>query len=642
VRALVVWLVALATLVPLGATVLPTAPASAADRLVVASLPGESLSSGGQHACAIATDGRLSCWGATDLGQLGDGGVRGDRPSPVYVRPAAGWTSVSAGGGTTCGLRGTALYCWGTNHHGQVGDRTRTRRATPVRVGALSAWRQVSASWYHTCGVRTDLTAACWGHNQWGQLGAGGTKTRTAPVSVQGRGWTSISAGGWHTCGIKTDGSLWCWGRNDFGQLGDGTGKVRHAPVRVGSATDWVQVEASWTHTCGVRRGGQVMCWGRNEHGQVGDGTTTDRYNPQPLGITGATSVTTGVAHTCAFRQADGAVWCWGNNTYGALGTGSRASSRLPVRVAGRYRELDAGWMHTCAAEASGALACWGNNERGQLADGSHTDRATTTLRPVSDQPLAERRKKKRKRTPLSFGIATYNILGDPHTQPGKDADQLPPSRLRAEWTASWMESQDISIFGLQEAGWGQVNALRKATGGRYGMFPGLTRSIRGGAKQTLVWDLSVWRAVQKRLIRVPFIGRDVRSLPVVQLRAKGTKRKIWVINVHNAPQGRQRERNIAIRREIRQVRRLGNAPVFMVGDFNEKRTAFCKVVRRTRLVSASGGWANKRTCRPPKFMRVDWVFGPRKRMSPLEWQRPPAVAITTDHHVGVVRVRMP
>lgn len=642
-RRAVLGLLTLVLLAPMAAVLAPASPAAAAGRLYVAPLAGETLSGGGQHACAIATDGQLQCWGAGDYGQLGTGAAGADQLAPVSVTPSTGWTSVSAGGGHTCGLRGTDLFCWGTNHHGQVGDTSRTRRPAPVEIGTSSEWLQVSASWYHSCAVRTDRTAACWGHNQWGQLGAGGTRTRAYPVDVQGAGWASVSAGGWHSCGIKADRSLWCWGRNDFGQLGDGTYTVRNTPVRVGTASDWTHVEASWTHTCGVRAGSQVMCWGRNDQGQVGDGSLADRVTPTAVPIAGGASrVTAGIAHTCALREADGYLTCWGNNTHGTLGNGTRAMSASPHPVAGSYREVDAGWLSTCAAERDGALACWGNNERGQLADGSRIDRASTSLRPVAsvEQPVqADRR---RKRRALSFGLATYNILGDPHTVPGGDADHLPPARIRAEWTAAWMTSQNISVFGLQEANWSQVQALQKATGSRYEMWPGLAPGIPGGVKQSLVWDRSAWKAMERRLIRVPFLRGQTRQLPVVRLRKIGTRRDIWVMNVHNAPNHHQQARNIAVRREIREIKRHWGVPIFAIGDFNEKRTVFCKIVGNTRLVSASGGWANKRGCRPPSFMRVDWIFGPRRTMTPLQWLRPPAVAVTTDHHVGVVQVRIP
>lgn len=65
-------------------------------------LVASSLACGYRHACAVAIDGTLRCWGENYYSELMAGS-------------ATDWTSATAGHGFTCGLRGTgALFCFGS------------------------------------------------------------------------------------------------------------------------------------------------------------------------------------------------------------------------------------------------------------------------------------------------------------------------------------------------------------------------------------------------------------------------------------------------------------------------------------------------------------------------------------------------
>ena len=99
-----------------------------------------SVSAGDNHACALRTDGRVSCWGANGSGQLGvnDSAVsEAHRPMDVVDQPAD-VAEIACGGSHTC-LRtsGGAVYCVGSNSVGQLGDGTLTARMSPTPVSAL-------------------------------------------------------------------------------------------------------------------------------------------------------------------------------------------------------------------------------------------------------------------------------------------------------------------------------------------------------------------------------------------------------------------------------------------------------------------------------------------------------------------------
>ena len=612
----------------------PTGPAAAderpAQRVRLAGMPD--LTAGGEHTCGIRENGTLWCWGRNNYGQIGNGHTGGNAP-PSQVGGKTDWVDVTGGGASTCAIRANrSLRCWGLNHRGQIGDRTRKVRAVPTRVPGPNTWRSVSMGFFHTCAIRTDDTLWCWGDNSAGQLGQGHTKQSLNRHQVKGR-WSTVAAGGWTTCATKVNGSLWCWGRNLFGQLGIGSYANRSRPARVGTAQSWKQVAVSWTHTCARQRNGVVRCWGRNTQGQLGTGDTEGSSRPRRVvGDHRATSV--GVAEgTSCLVDRGGSLWCWGDNRYGQTGGGGD-TALTPVRRGGSYTTVSGGWLHVCAAGDSSS-ACLGNNERGQLGDGRPGRVRTPRL--TSPDPPARRAR-------LSLRLASINVLGNGHSRPYAHDDRFGPSRMRAEWTAQALITGGLGVVGLQEPTAGQLQGILTAARGRYASHPSPAAGDLA-VEAALVWDTRRYEAVRKTTIRTQFIARVLKR-PVVKLRERATGRKFWVMNVHNAPWDYQKKRNQATKVQIARIKELEQSglPVFYIGDFNEKRTILCKVLRRTGLASPYGGRINGRgECVPPRRrMRVDWIFGSRfAKYSGFAYTRPPLVRLSTDHWVPVVNVQV-
>jgi alpha-tubulin suppressor-like RCC1 family protein len=107
------------------------------------------VSLGSSHTCALLSSGGIRCWGYNDYGQVGNGWTSF---SGTYCGPSAaptcdgaattvlgfetgGGARISAGTYHSC-ARDTigALYCWGYNSSGQLGDETTTSRSSRVRV----------------------------------------------------------------------------------------------------------------------------------------------------------------------------------------------------------------------------------------------------------------------------------------------------------------------------------------------------------------------------------------------------------------------------------------------------------------------------------------------------------------------------
>jgi len=256
---------------------------------VVGSLTWILLSGGDNHYCAITSGAELYCWGANGNppGRLGTGDSDYSHPAPSKVGTEADWATVDAGDYHTCATKlDGSLYCWGyTLGDGRLGTGRSESSLTPLRVGRANNWISVSAGYYSSCAIADGGALFCWGANQSGQLGDGTTTMRLSPVEVSADvQWKSVDVdnnyGSRHTCGITMGGALYCWGANENGQLGIGSRENSAIPVQVGSDTDWELVSTGANHTCATKVNRSIYCWGSNGSGELGDGTTTEQLMP--------------------------------------------------------------------------------------------------------------------------------------------------------------------------------------------------------------------------------------------------------------------------------------------------------------------------------------------------------------------------
>lgn len=306
-------------------------------------LGASDVAGGREHALALA-DGAVWTWGADDKGQVGDGAGLVNRDSPVKV-VTSGATAVATGHYHSMALMtGGSVRAWGWNTKGQIGPSTSLKVLGPASVALPGTATQVAAGRAHSLAlVGGDVYT--WGDNTHGQLGrAPNTTKNPTPQKVSGLP-SSISfiAGGRDTSfAISATGLLYAWGNNSYGQAGAGAiGAGSPTPVLVGSG--FTHVESGADHTVARKSDGTVWTWGRNRYGQLGY-VSGNRATPRATTLSGITKVFVGRDHSIALAS-NGGVYTWGRNDGGQLGVGSTDVSQrtTPALVAALAGAVDAG-----------------------------------------------------------------------------------------------------------------------------------------------------------------------------------------------------------------------------------------------------------------------------------------------------------
>lgn len=360
------------------------------------------LALGLEFACALRVGGQVACWGAGSGGQLGDG-RNSDSALPVAVLGigAAHKVVTSNYASHACALVDSALWCWGNNGSGQLGDGTRTGAASPVATAPGSSWVDAAVGHNFSCALRSDGTVWCWGDNDCDQLGSDVVTDSLVPVQIAGvSGAIAVAAGASNACAILQDRSLWCWGSGAYNNLLDDRLLNSGAPVALTELGPVAEVSmGGYTHggpqttLCAVKMSGEVACWGNNQQGQHGTGASSQQRTAIEVpAFDGATSIAIGPSFTCA--AVNGEVRCAGSNVQGTLGDGTLLAREYPAPVVGvtGARSVAAGtsWTphgtHACALLQDGSVSCWGGNSSGQLGDRTPVDAQPT---PTAVQGIA-------------------------------------------------------------------------------------------------------------------------------------------------------------------------------------------------------------------------------------------------------------
>jgi len=321
---------------------------------------------------------------------------------------AASYSALAVGLKHACGVRAGALFCWGDNSTGQLGNGTLTDSKVPVAVAGLDAGvSAVATEEYNTCAIQAGALL-CWGDLQDNGAGEPNGIVHSTPVPVPGlqSGVTAVATGlNWsdtsnsHTCAIQA-GALYCWGNGNHGELGNGESANSDTPVPVsGMSTGVTAVAVGGTNSCAVQNGA-LYCWGYSGETGIaastvpvacpglGAGVTqvaiglTDSWtilavmngtivvvnsSSTPAAVQGLSAVSAvavaGSNNICAI--SGGALYCW--SLFGSS-FGNGITSPMAGLTSG-VTDVALGTA-ACAVQDGGCL-CWGDNEYGQYGNGT-------------------------------------------------------------------------------------------------------------------------------------------------------------------------------------------------------------------------------------------------------------------------------
>jgi alpha-tubulin suppressor-like RCC1 family protein len=304
---------------------------------------------------------------------------------------------------------GGAMFGWGANGSGQLGDDSKIDRLVPVVPAEIASWLSVATNLTgvadntfegHTLAIKADGSGGtqgtlwAWGDNSRGQLGQGDTTERLVPTQVgSASNWVAVEVGSAYSMALNADGEIWIWGDNSFKQLGSGIiTDFQAVPTRLadkdGGAVnndEWISIAAGADYALAVHSAsvgapwGSIYGWGRNAVSQLGLGHDASPV-AAPSKVPGSTlwrSVEAGTTSSFGI-DSNFFLYAWGQGPFGGLGLGSSSGTSIvevasPTKVVtsipsiDRFKSVSAGTSHTLAVSTSGHLFGTGQNASGQL-----------------------------------------------------------------------------------------------------------------------------------------------------------------------------------------------------------------------------------------------------------------------------------
>jgi alpha-tubulin suppressor-like RCC1 family protein len=340
--------------------------------------PVDSIGVGYEAACAVTKAKEVWCWGRNQNGEAGDlnanqtcaGGPCIVPPAKIANVPST-VSQVTLGYAHACSLASDGqVFCWGDNSWGRLGRGTNNpplgRGAAPV-VGLSGVATHIQTSfdaYAHTC-VLLGGYPYCWGANNGLALGVADTgetcqpssvACSTTPIKAAPTGLTTqfarITTGLQHTCGISYPaGDVYCWGYQGYkaGTTGSAPSISPRGPIASGAK----EIAGRSAHVCIIKSNDTVACWGMSEGGRLGfidavpapcvAGASWPCNDGSPAPINLINAITIDAADQGVSLNKDGKVFVWGNNKDALLG-------KPPATILSTCHNLpDAGADYQCS-----------------------------------------------------------------------------------------------------------------------------------------------------------------------------------------------------------------------------------------------------------------------------------------------------
>ena len=172
---------------------------------------------GVNHTLFLLTDGTVYSCGNNDCQQLGHNGPH-KRPEPVVSLEAQNITQVAAGHSFSVALTNTGqLYCWGAVS-GQVDDEFFYPKPSLFKNPPEKPVIQVACGYFSLLMLTEDGKVYVMGKNTYGQLGIGCKQPALNPTylqSLQGIPIMQVTCGSYHSIVLTVSGNIFAFGRNE-------------------------------------------------------------------------------------------------------------------------------------------------------------------------------------------------------------------------------------------------------------------------------------------------------------------------------------------------------------------------------------------------------------------------------------------
>lgn len=331
----------------------------------------------GRHASILCVDGAVFSWGENYDGLLGDGTMT---PSQEAVRSKVPPSTRLIGrhdGVMAIDVDGR-VYTWGGITGNQFGMPSWSiTEPLPLQVPYLAGVRTAVTGSRIVVYLSIDGRVFVSGVNSRAQYGNGTTTRLDSGCSlVPIDSVVSVFCDLATVFAARADGSVWAWGSNQENQIDSSTNLYYDKPrkmfqtpgvaLTLGTSSGFMNVFGSMRV---VTVDGDVWVWGQNDKNQLGVSDMKRVKVPTKITLPGKViAITGGLYHTVVLLE-NGTVWTWGDNGFGQLGNPYYNNTAEPVKAIGLANvvAIGSGSFSSYAIMRDGTLHGWGDNTYRQL-----------------------------------------------------------------------------------------------------------------------------------------------------------------------------------------------------------------------------------------------------------------------------------